>query len=91
MLDETPAGANVVGGERLLDLRDIQAVGNQLVWVNLNLVFTRDATEADHVRYVGHRLEFLGEYPILETLQLHQVIPRVGAGEGVKIDLAYVA
>ena len=86
-LDEAAAGVHVVVGELLLDLADAQAVGDQLVRIDAHLVFAGDAAEAGHVDDVGHRLELLLEHPVLERLQLHHVVRRIGAVQRVPVDL----
>ena len=90
-LDETAAGIHVVVGQLLLHLAEVQTVGDQLVGIDAHLIFPRDAAEADHIHHVGHRLELLFEHPVLERLQLHQVVFRIGAVQRVPIDLAHRA
>src|SRR5712692_863847 len=80
VLDEAAAGVHVVRGQGLLDLADAQAVGDQPVWIDPDLVLAGDAAEAHHIHDVANRFELLFEYPILQRLQLHQVIFGIGAG-----------
>src|SRR6266404_1569007 len=87
--DETAAGIHIVVGQLLLHLRQIQTIRNQLVRIDANLIFPGYSSEADHVDYVRHRFELLCECPILERLQFHQVVLRIGAVQRVPIDLAH--
>ena len=79
--DEAPAGVDVVVGELLLHLADAQPVGHQFVRIDANLVFAGDPSEAGHVHHVGHGLELLLEHPVLQRLQLHDVVLRVRADQ----------
>ena len=45
LLDEAAAGVHVVVRQLLLDLREAQPVGDQLVGIDANLIFARDAAE----------------------------------------------
>ncbi len=55
-LDEAAAGVGVVVGELLLDLGQAQAIGDEFVGVNANLVFAGRAAEAGDIDDVGHGL-----------------------------------
>ena len=74
--------------ELLLHLGDAQPVGDQLVGIQANLVFTRRASEAGHVDHVGYGLECLLDHPVLERLQFHDVVLGIGAVQGEEVDLA---
>ena len=58
LLYEAAAGVGIVVGQLLFDLRNAQTVGNQLVWVDANLVFAGGTTEAGNVDDVGTALKF---------------------------------
>ena len=88
LLDEAAAGVDVVVGELLLDLADGEAVGDELVGIDADLVLARDAAEAGDVDYAGDGLELLFELPVLERLELHAVVGRVGGAQRVPVDLA---
>ena len=79
VFEEVTAGVDVVRGKRLFHLGDREAVGDQLVGIDADLVFARDAAKAGHVDDVGHRFEALFEIPVLDRLHLHHVIARVAA------------
>jgi len=68
VLDETAAGVHVVIGQRLLHLRQAQSVADQLIRVDLHLVFARDAAEAGDVDNVRNGLQLLHDHPIVERL-----------------------
>ena len=86
--DEAAAGIGVVVGELLLHLADAEAVGDQLVGIDANLIFARGAAEAGHIHDVGNGLEVLLDHPVFERLQLHHVVRRIGAVQREEIDLA---
>ena len=88
LLDEASTGVDVVVGELLLDLGQAQAVGDQLVGINPNLVFARGAAEAGYVDNVGYRFEILFDDPVFNGFQLHGVVGGIGAVQGEEIDLA---
>ena len=87
-LYEASTGIDIVVGELLLDLRQAQTVGNQLVWVGANLVFAGGTTEAGDVDDVWHSFEILFDDPVFNRLQFHRVVRRIGAVQGEEIDLA---
>ena len=74
--------------ELLLDLADDEAVGDELVGVDADLIFAGCAAEAGDIDDAGDGLELLFELPILEGLELHVVVGGVGGAEGVPVDLA---
>ncbi len=61
LLDEVAAGVDVVVGDLLLDLADGEAVGDELVGVDADLVLAGDAAEAGDVDDAGDGLELLFE------------------------------
>ena len=89
--NEAAACIHVVGGERLLYLRDAQTVGDQLVRIHLRLVFAGQPAKAHHVRNVRHRLQLFFEEPILYGFQFHQIVIRVGTHQAVEINLTHRA
>src|ERR1017187_3380836 len=76
--DEASTSIGVVVGDLLLHLADAEAVGDQLVWVDANLVFARGSAETGNIHDVGNGLEILLHHPVFNGLQLHDVIRRVG-------------
>jgi hypothetical protein len=88
-LDEAASGVGVVVGELLLNVADGQAVRDKFLWINADLVFTRDAAETRNIDDAGNLLKLLFELPIFNRLQLHVVVGRIGALEGVPVDLAH--
>ncbi len=86
--DEAPAGIHVVIRQLLFDLPDGQAIGDQPARIDSDLIFPRDAAEADNIHHVGHGLELFFKRPVFERLQLHQVILRISAFQRVPVDLA---
>ena len=87
-LDETAAGIGIVVRQLLLDVADGQAIGDELVRVDADLVFTRDAAKARDIDHAGNLLELLLQLPVLDRLELHVVVGRIGALERVPVDLA---
>ena len=88
LLDEASAGVDVVVGELLLDLGQAQAVGDEFVGVDANLIFAGGAAEAGNVDDVGHGFEILFDDPVFDGLQFHRVVGRIGAVQGEEINLA---
>jgi len=81
------SGVDVVIGQRLFDRAQRNAVGNQLVGIQLHLVFALGAAENIHVDDVGYRFELVQNEPILQRLQIDGVVLGLGAGEGIENDL----
>src|ERR1035441_2866471 len=52
-----------------------------------HLVLTRLATENGHRRNIRHRHQVLENYPVLQRLQVHDVVLRVRALQGIEVDL----
>ena len=88
LLDKTAAGIGVGVGQLLLDLRQAQAVGNQLVGIDADLIFARDAAEGRIVHHVRHGLHVFADHPVLQRLQFHHVVRGIGALQRVPIDRA---
>ena len=88
LLDEAAAGVDVVVGDGLFDLPDGEAVGDELVGVDADLVLASDAAEAGDVDDAGDASERFFELPVLELLSSMRVVGGVGAAEGVPVDLA---
>ena len=86
---ETPAGVDVVASQLLFHLSDAQSIGNELGRVNHHLIFPCSASEAGHIHDIRNGLELLFQRPVLKRLQLHQVILRICALQGVPINLPY--
>ncbi len=82
------AGVLIIVGELLLDLADGEAVCDELVGVDADLVLARGSSEAGDVDDAGDRFELLLELPVLEGLELHAVVGGVGGAKGVPVDLA---
>src|SRR5208283_3724858 len=85
------AGIHVVARELLLDLRQAQAVSDQFIGVNPNLIFTRRPAETRDVHDIRHSLQVLLHNPIFDGLQLHDVILGIAAVQREKIDLPHRA
>jgi len=88
LLDKAAAGVDVVGGDLLLDLLDGEAVADELLWIEDDLVLAGNTAEAGDVDDTGHAAEGFFELPVLDALELHCVDGGVDALEGVPIDLA---
>ena len=54
----------------------------------MDLIFASGAAEGVHVNNVRNRLELVHDEPVVECLQFHHVIFRIGAGQRVEHDLA---
>ena len=88
-LYEAAARVHVVVRELLLHLADGEAVGDELVRVDADLVFPGGTAEdSTRPRRSGHGLELLHQHPVLQGLQLHGVVCGVRAPERIKVDLA---
>ncbi len=88
LLDEAAAGVDVIGGDLLLDLLDGEAVVDELLGVEDDLVLAGEAAEAGDVDDAGNAAEGFFELPVFDALELHRVDGGVGAPEGVPVDLA---
>ena len=86
--DEAPAGIHVVVGELLLHLGEAEAVRDQFVGIDADLVFARGSAETGNVDDVGHGFQILLDDPVFDRLQLHDVVVRIGAMEREEVDLA---
>ena len=58
-LDETAAGVDVVVGQLLLDLADVQSVGDEFIGINADLIFARRAAETGNIHDVWNGFELL--------------------------------
>src|SRR5579871_365009 len=87
-LNEASASIGIVIRELLLDLGKTQAVRDQLVRVEANLVLPGRATEAGHVNYVGDGFQALLDGPVLDRFQIHSVIRGIRAMQREEINLA---
>ena len=72
LLNETAAGIGVVVGELLLDLGEAQAVGDQFVGIDADLIFAGGAAEAGDVDDIGNGFEIFFDDPVFERLQFHR-------------------
>ena len=72
-LDESAAGVDVVRDQRVLDLRQRQAVGDELSGIELDLVFACRAAEGIHIDDVRHRLQLVHHEPVIQRFQFHHV------------------
>ena len=88
LLDEASSGVGIAVGQLLLHLRQGHTVGDQLVGIDANLVLPRRAAEGRIVHHIRHRPDVLADHPVLQRLQLHDVVRRIGALERVPIDRA---
>ena len=86
-LHKAAAGIHVVVGQLLLHLANTQSVRDEFVRVDANLILSRSAPEIRHVDDIRYGLEFLQQDPVFNRSQIHQVIPRISASEGVPINL----
>ncbi len=87
LFDEAAARVDVVGPQLLLDLTDRHAVRDELVRVDADLILAGGSPEGARVDDARNRLERLGERPVLDRLELHDVDLGIGAPERVPIDL----
>ena len=88
LLDKASAGVRVGVGELLLDLRQAQSVGDQLVGVETNLVLASNAAEGRIVHHIGRGSDVLGDHPVLKRLEFHDVVGRIGGLDRIPVDRA---
>ena len=88
LLDEGAAGVDVIGPESGFDGRDVEAVGDEFVGVEGDLVLAGGAAEAGDVDNAGDCFELLLEGPVFNGFEGHRVVAGIGAFEGVPVDLA---
>src|SRR5579871_2940698 len=86
--DEAADGVDVVHLQGLLHLSEREAVGNEFVRIDADLIFARGSAEADDVDDIWNGFELLFERPVLESFELHQIVFRIGAMQRVPINLA---
>ncbi len=91
LLDEAAAAVGIVGRDLLLDLPNAQAVRDQLLRIELDLVLLGGPAEARHIHHALHALERLFQRPVFERLLLHHVVGGIGAFQRVPVDLAHRA
>ena len=72
----------------LLHLANAQAIADQLIRIEPDLVFLGHAAEGGHVDDAGNILVLLGKNPVLERLLLHDIDIRIFALDGVPVDLS---
>src|SRR5208283_3602101 len=82
------ARVDVVVGKLLLNLGQAQAVGDEFVGIDANLVFAGGAAEAGNIDDIRHCLEVLFHDPVFNGFQLHGVVRGIGAVQGEEIDLS---
>ena len=85
--DEASTGIGVVVLELLLDLGNAEAVANQLLRIEPDLIFLCDSTKAGDVDNTGNIFELLLENPVFKRLLLHDVDIRILALNGVPVNL----
>src|SRR5271166_4642775 len=88
VLNEAPSGVHIVVCQRLLHLRNAQAVLHQAVRIELHLVLARDTPKAADIDHVRNRLELFFDQPVLDRFQLHRVVERIRTRQREKINLA---
>src|ERR1700761_1978256 len=87
LLNEAAAGIGVVVGQLLFHLADAQAIGDQFVGIDPDLVFAGHAPEAGDIHHAQDGLELLLQRPVLDRFELHVVVGGIGAVQGVPVDL----
>src|SRR5262249_22782551 len=73
-LDEASAAVHVVVRELLLDLAQVEAICDQLVRIDTDLILTGRTAETDDIDDIRYGLELLCDRPILERFELHDVV-----------------
>src|SRR5581483_5847345 len=73
LLHDLGADVDVALAHRLVDLGQGDAVGTQLVGINVNLILLDEAAERGDFRHALDRLELIAHVPILQRTQLRQV------------------
>ena len=68
LLDKAAAAVGVVVGDLLLDLADGQAVGDELLGIEPDLVFLGRPAEAGNIDHASYALEGLLKSPVFERL-----------------------
>ena len=84
-VDRAAADIDVAVVQRLQHLRQRDAVGDQLVHVDLEFIGLRLAAPAGHVDHARHRAESALQHPILQGLEVEHAVVG-GADELVAVD-----
>src|SRR3984957_5420851 len=90
-LDKAAAGVDVIIGELLFNLSDAQAIRDQLIGIEANLILLGDAAQARNIDHVGDGFQLLFNEPIFNRLQVHDVELGIGAVQSEEINLAHRA
>jgi hypothetical protein len=85
--NKTPASIRIIVRELLLHLSEAQAIRNQLIGINADLIFAGGTTKAGNVNDIGNSLEILLDHPVFDRFQLHHVVLRIRAAEREEVDL----
>ena len=83
-----PPALMLFASQRLFDLRERQSIRHQFAGIQLNLIFARRPAKGIHVDDVGNGLQLVHHDPVIQRLQFHHVVLRIGAGQRVEHDLA---
>jgi len=75
-IDRAPTDVDVGIAQRRHHLRQGDAIGFQLLWVDLDVVLLGRASPADHLGHARYGLQAALQYPILQGSQVGQ--PKVG-------------
>ena len=89
LFDEVAAGIDVVVGDLLLHLADGEAVGDEFVGIDANLILACDTPKAGDIDHAGDGFELLFELPVFERLEIHAVIGGIGGAQGIPVNLSY--
>ncbi len=88
LLNKAAAAVSVVGSNLLLDLADGEAVCDELIGVELDLIFLCWPTKTGYIDDTGNAFESFLQSPVFEGFLLHYVVGGVGALNGIPVDLA---
>jgi hypothetical protein len=82
-LDDRPSGLLVAVTDRILEFRQRNAEGAQLVRIDHDLVLAHHAADRRHLRNTRHRLQLVLQEPVLQAAQFCEVVLAGPVHQGV--------
>src|SRR5260370_7402336 len=62
------------------------AVGEQLVWIQLHLVLAHESADGRYFSHTGHRFELIAQKPVLKAAQIGETLPVAPVDDYILVD-----
>src|SRR5260370_12465706 len=62
------------------------AVGEQLVWIQLHLVLAHESADGRYFSHTGHRFELIAQKPVLKAAQIGETLPVAAVDDYILVD-----